>query len=662
MLSKKRIILILLVSVFISGCFLVVVLAKSYSGTIFGRTTWDGYFMGAHETVGVEVLPPISSSSTVTACNLKQGDNKGTKGDGNAIPACIDSTDEFSQFLKSYNASGDVRKRTGAAFIVCTMLGDSEADCVSDKYINSKDKDKRKITSAGWTELNSRLSNADVIWKKWVTINPGDINSFYQDSKKYDDAFFANNVDESHYAIIFHKKGTSTERYRLFRSCANPIGDLPGLIKPTWSITPSSLVTKITDSTGMDTHVTNTAQPGYTIVWAHQVKNIGPFSTDRDLKYYYTNAQGFIDNGANGSDHSVSSGFDVGDNTKKFDSTYLVATGDAGKRLCRTTTVIPYAWNTNLARTSGAACVDIGVIVNSTKPKVQIWGGDLMVGKLFNGVTSAPSSFNVTTSLSSSGTNTFGSWVEYAIFAKGIITNTASGSGQFNSTTVSNNLSFANTGNRHNCLTTASVDSSTIGCYSNARKIPYVAASFPKASAQPITSTDVDLGLGSLQTGLYTTTSDLTISGGEINKGQWIVINAPDVDVNIIGEINYYGGNDLKSISDIPQVVIIAKNINIAGSVNKIDAWLIASGSINTCSDVATDADLRTDKCNEPLQVNGPVMAGKLYLRRTWGKPDDGTPAEEFNLRADAYLWAYSQASKNNRALTVYSTELPPRY
>ena len=38
------------------------------------------------------------------------------------------------------------------------------------------------------------------------------------------------------------------------------------------------------------------------------------------------------------------------------------------------------------------------------------------------------------------------------------------------------------------------------------------------------------------------------------------------------------------------------------------------------------------------------------------------TPAEIFNLRADAYLWAYSQASRYTEAQTTYTRELAPRY
>jgi len=98
--------------------------------------------------------------------------------------------------------------------------------------------------------------------------------------------------------------------------------------------------------------------------------------------------------------------------------------------------------------------------------------------------------------------------------------------------------------------------------------------------------------------------------------------------------------------------------------VKQIDAWLIAKSGLNTCSDVV--GNLSSTLCNNQLTVNGPVMAGQLYLRRTagsgTGQDHSGDPAEIFNLRPDAYMWASMRATGGgNRAQTVYTTELPPR-
>ncbi|MET0980043.1 MAG: hypothetical protein ABWX90_02205, partial [Candidatus Saccharimonadales bacterium] len=121
-------------------------------------------------------------------------------------------------------------------------------------------------------------------------------------------------------------------------------------------------------------------------------------------------------------------------------------------------------------------------------------------------------------------------------------------------------------------------------------------------------------------------------------------------------------------ISQVPQVIIIARNINITNAATQIDAWLLttgATGAINTCSDRALTAPLNATVCNNQLTVNGPVVTEHLHLRRTAGSDtaaDAGRPAEVFNLRPDAYLWAQARASQAGKAQTVYSVELPPRF
>jgi hypothetical protein len=146
--------------------------------------------------------------------------------------------------------------------------------------------------------------------------------------------------------------------------------------------------------------------------------------------------------------------------------------------------------------------------------------------------------------------------------------------------------------------------------------------------------------------------------------------------VTIVGN-QYYdinnGGAKYKNISQLPQLVIIANKIDIAAAVTQIDAWLYtdSGGSINTCvtdelgATVGAITNLTVGKCKNKLTVNGPVSTGKLYLWRTAGSGAGGAsgdPAEVFNLRADAYLWAYARASGSGRVTTVYTTELPPRY
>lgn len=131
-------------------------------------------------------------------------------------------------------------------------------------------------------------------------------------------------------------------------------------------------------------------------------------------------------------------------------------------------------------------------------------------------------------------------------------------------------------------------------------------------------------------------------------------------------------------IYQIPQAIIFVDgNVEIAPEVREIDAWIIASGGIDTCAgftvgDTETQAknypNAEKAICEKQLKFNGPVFASRLKLNRTFGSdPSTGSakyePAEIFNLSADTYLWAYAQAGRYQSSYTeAYSRELPPRY
>jgi hypothetical protein len=268
-----------------------------------------------------------------------------------------------------------------------------------------------------------------------------------------------------------------------------------------------------------------------------------------------------------------------------------------------------------------------------------------------------------TTRKSFSGTQyTYGSWIEYGIFATGNITGAASGSayaggGLANASNCNEGqLSFTNSSALGSCSATT-----VVGNYANSASIPDVNASFS------VTGTPA-FGGGSLTaqtSGVYSGGGAISISASNIVAGKWFVLNAPGADVTINGDITYDNGT-LHALADIPQVVIVAKSINITGNVKQVDAWLITKGGLNTCSDVAVTDSLSSTVCNNQLTVNGPVSAATLYLRRTagsgTGQDHSGDPAEVFNLRPDSYMWASLRATASgNRVQTVYSTELPPR-
>ena len=193
-------------------------------------------------------------------------------------------------------------------------------------------------------------------------------------------------------------------------------------------------------------------------------------------------------------------------------------------------------------------------------------------------------------------------------------------------------------------------------------------------ASQALNSPNVNLstiGTGSYS---YAGTAGITVSmpdNTKIAKGKWVVINAPGAVVTISKNINYTD-EALKSLTDIPQVVIIAKNILIADSVENVDSWLITTGTgtdgrINTCGagGVTEATTISAGNCFRPLLMNGPIVANHLVMRRTGGAgpgTQAGNPAEVFNLRADAFIWSTSYSTGTGRIPTVSTKELPPRF
>ena len=342
-------------------------------------------------------------------------------------------------------------------------------------------------------------------------------------------------------------------------------------------------------------------------------------------------------------------------------SNYVIDDYPVGTRVCYAFSVNKYSSESN-DKAFYHSNIICNVIVK--KPKTQILGGDLIVGRNF-GTASTPNS-NVVSSVSVKVPKAYGSWVEYGIFATGSITGTGSASAfssKSNLANVTDQCSYSKL-SFNNAIGYNSSCSSVIGKYQTGRSMPDVTSNFPTTKKLPNKD---NFSLDELASGASYGTDlghmNFTInSGSEIAPKKWIVINAPSSTVTISANINYSDG-PYTGIRDIPQVVIIAKNINIAENVTNVDAWLVAGDTIDTCS--RPDKNLSSGICGGVLKVNGPLMAGKLLLRRTAGSgigSTTGDPAEVFNLRADTYLWASTHAKTNGVIKSVYTTELPPRF
>jgi len=167
---------------------------------------------------------------------------------------------------------------------------------------------------------------------------------------------------------------------------------------------------------------------------------------------------------------------------------------------------------------------------------------------------------------------------------------------------------------------------------------------------------------------------DKTISATTYNNASPLSPICTTGTVTIEGNITYDPGTATVSDGRFAQQVILAKDIVIKAGVTRVDAWLVTqdeNGIVSTCATdnsgeagklTPANARLHAGICNQPLKINGPVIAGKLYLYRThYNSTEPGEPAEIINLRPDAFLAAYTGTGSTPYVQTQNVIELPPR-
>lgn len=340
-----------------------------------------------------------------------------------------------------------------------------------------------------------------------------------------------------------------------------------------------------------------------------------------------------------------------------------------GTRLCYAMSVQRISSSSENWGHSRLHCMVVG-----KRPKIQVYGGDVIVGRGYD-ASGVKLIKGITTSSSNKSGTYYGSHSEYAIIPSGLIVGMASASGYANGTT-SNNLcsglsllSFAN----KPAASAASCNTANIGRYSlpSASQYDAVRARFAAPAGAATLTGNVDVASLSPST-IYLGSGNINLSSSSaIPAGKWVIINAPTASVRITSNIQY-ADTPFTSTGEIPQLVIIANNIVIDDGVGQVDSWLYAKGTgvngvVNTCDAEGVDelVNLTSDVCATKLTINGPVISTRLLLNRTHGSgvgEDSGTPAEIFNLRPDAYMWASSFSGVGTKARTVISTELPPRF
>lgn len=368
--------------------------------------------------------------------------------------------------------------------------------------------------------------------------------------------------------------------------------------------------------------------------------------------YLGSTAQALNDNVASGSRQ-----FNRGVNALAS-STQSVGDFSVGTKFCFMLSVQPRAHSSTEWRHSAPVCA-----VVARTPKVQVRGGDLVVGRSAGPSTSAI----ITSVVNQSSGKYFGSWSEYAIAAPGAISGMASGAGYVGGSATDqlcmtdlSLLTFSNNSAASSvCVGGYAVQGTSAGAA--------MAQFFGRATPSATSSGNAAINTLTANTvHKYSGTGALTVSStGQVPVGKWVVIYAPQKTVTISSDINYANGA-VSSAKNAPQVVIVANQIIINDNVRNVDAWLVTQGASNfiaTCSSAA--ASLTSQVCSDALRVNGPVVTSSLHLRRTYGGETEalaGFAAEVFNFRPDAYMWLLENFSGSQKLPTTSVKDLPPRF
>ena len=180
-----------------------------------------------------------------------------------------------------------------------------------------------------------------------------------------------------------------------------------------------------------------------------------------------------------------------------------------------------------------------------------------------------------------------------------------------------------------------------------------------------------------LKTGRYANTTITSHAGGDIS-GSLSGVHVYNGNATITSDISANSSANHGSLANTSQAVIVVNgDLIINNRVRNIDAWLIVTGTLMTSQNpvTANTVEKGIDKDEVPLTITGPVKAGQVKLRRTYGsgifsdydklKPNKEQltePAETFRHTPKTYIWSYYNSLDKGQVQTVYLREVAPRY
>ncbi len=380
---------------------------------------------------------------------------------------------------------------------------------------------------------------------------------------------------------------------------------------------------------------------------------------------------------------------------KKNDVSFNVPDADAGSEICVAVALFPSssgsdtnldASGSNTWNVSKSKCFTI-----AKKPSIQVWGGGVFSKNALKTPVSAKNNLDgyVEYNINLKNKNyIFGSGAELEVVAFGTVTGFSSGAStgfshiengvlwpSYNSDNTSNAellatygpggsyetsidfclrsvLSFAN----DKCANTNGTAGGLGGSGKNDSERNKLALIDRFKDVEGATTIDYE-----------EITTNYTIADNiVVERGRTRVIDAQGVDVTIDHNIDFLNNpaQPYERMSDIPKLIIFAKNIKINCAVTQIDAVLIAENDINTCY---SSEDINDSLHSNQLIINGSIITDTLSANRTYGAAkgvNSIIPAEIINYDATLYLWGANKAdtSESPGLSETYVHEIAPRY
>jgi len=309
--SAKLVAMGVLVAVMFASGFAV----AAWAGTIFGRQydTWNdgfGYFLNQKGS-----------------CPLTDGSDDVLPG---GISQNVDTANEFISTIENILSTGNTQHKTGAAFIVQTMIGNGQGGTSSTRF-----NPPNAAQLADW-EQRVRYAEAQgrIKWRQTFTFT---LNTCYQGNLKdglgntkpshpNDDMFWdeiASGYGTQTAVGFKFLNANGTTAYEIQYSCGNPLGAITGIPDaPDYTIT------------GRTTVSSPTVLPGQAVTFKHYLKDTGSSSATINWTTKDGNTNATLTTGSN----AIASNTEVNVNTETFN---VPSNAAFGTQYCRYITFSP---------------------------------------------------------------------------------------------------------------------------------------------------------------------------------------------------------------------------------------------------------------------------------------------------------------------------------